>query len=220
MVVTGFALGTSRHLALNGTCQEISSTAHDIAKDYFENGVMDSATLFNISFPDINLMINNQLLHPESIPQVQFMITYWTPQSATYNPPPNPSVSFGRYQYCPGAITIKNCTYFVDQVQYPVSVQNTSISLDSNASYFGPLMKGATHLAKTSTYPEKLSGLQVAARGLFSSSAIIANAELVSSGSLNNSSSTLKWAKWNLDILGTLAAEHTQLNFSDSGSCF
>jgi hypothetical protein len=216
----GVCVGNLQAFGLNGTCQEISSTAHDFAKDYFENGVMDSATLFNVSFPDINLMINNHFPDPESIPQFQFMITYWTPQNATYNPPLNSSVSLGQYQYCPGTITIKNCTYFVDQVQYPVSIQDTSIRIDSNASYFGPPMKGATHLAKMSTYPERLSGLQVAARNLFSSSAIIANPELVSSGSSDNSSSTLKWAKWNLNVLGTLAAEHIQLNFSDSGSCF
>jgi hypothetical protein len=215
----GICVGNVHAFGLNGTCHETSSTAHDWAKEYFEKGVHDPATVFNVSFPDISLMTDNGFLNPESIPQFQFLITFWTPQNATYNPPPNSSVSLGRYQYCPGVITTKNCTYFVDQVQYPVSIKNSTISLNSEDSYFGPPHKSATHLAKLPTYPEKLSGLQIAARSLFSSSTLLSNPEAVWSGA-ENASSTLKWAKWDVHAEGTLAAEHVQLNFSDSGSCF
>jgi hypothetical protein len=208
----GTCTGTIQAFGLNGTCQESSASAHDWAKSYFEDGITDRATLFNISFPDIAL----DTFDPEAIPQFQFSITYWTPQSATYNPPPNSSLSQGQYQYCPGVITTKNCTYFVDQVDYPVSMTNSSIVLTSNDSYFGPPQSKGVHLAKLFTYPDKLSGFQLAARNLFSSSVQISNPLITSSG-LNQ---TLMWAKWDLNTVGALASEHAQFNFSDSGSCF
>ena len=216
----GTCIGTVSAWGLNGTCQDISTSSHDWAKDYFLNGVRDPATLFNISFPAILLSSKNgTILDSEAIPQIQFTVTYWTPENATYNPPANSSVDRGIYQYCPGTLRTKQCTYFVDFVDYPVSMTNTSIQLNSTNAYFGPPQRTGTHFSKGTFTVDGLSGLQVAARNLFSSTARISNPGIIFRPT-KNPDETTRWASWDLDAVGTFASKYAHFNYSESGSCF
>lgn len=218
----GTCLGTLQSWGLNGSCSVVSTSKQDWARDYFIDGVSNSATLFNISFPNINLTstTGGTSLDPESIPQFQFTTTFWTPDKESLNPPANSSTPQGSYQYCPGTITTKTCTYFVDLVSYPVAMTNTSIQLNSTDAYFGPPQQPATHLEKLPTYPSLFSGFQVAARNLFSSSVQISNPSEVYTGQAQSNPDTLHWVRWDLDTLGILGSQHASFNYSDSGSCF
>jgi hypothetical protein len=210
----GKCSGTLQAFGLNGTCHETSRTAHDWAADYFLHGIQDPVTLFNVTFPTIKLVGKHQeLLDPEKVPQFRFLVSYWTSDAAATRPPSNSSTALGTYQYCPGFITTKDCEYFVDLVKYPVWMTANSIQLNSNETYFGPPRHETVHLGKLFDYPDQLSGLQIAAKNLFSSSVQISNPQTAYQD-------TFHWAKWDLDAIGILAFQHVHFNFSDSGSCF
>ncbi|KAF2670781.1 hypothetical protein BT63DRAFT_453146 [Microthyrium microscopicum] len=208
----GTCTGSVSAFGLNGTCQETSSSAHDWAQAFFANNTRNSATLFNVTFPDINLQNGDW----DAIPQFQFLLTFWTASNATNNSAPISSLPQGKYQYCPGIVTTKNCTYDVDLVDYPVSMTSSSIVLNSNNSYFGPPQHKSKHLDKLFTYAERLAGFQLAARNLFSSLAVISNPKIIYIGANRE----FNYASWDLGTQGSLASEQVQFNFSDSGSCF
>jgi hypothetical protein len=210
----GECFGALQAFGLNGSCHETSKTDHDWAADYFLHDVQDPVTLFNVTFPIIKLVGEHQeLLDPERVPQFRFRVSYWTSDTAATRGPSNSSASSGTYQYCPGFITTKDCEYFVDLVKYPVWMTANSIQLNSNETYFGPPHHETVHLEKLFDYPNQLSGLQIAAKNLFSSSVQISNPQTAYQDAFH-------WAKWDLDVVGLLAFQHVHFNFSDSGSCF
>ena len=215
----GRCSGKLKAWGLNGTCQEVSSSPHDWAKDFFINGISDPITLFNVSFPDIvlaNATDPADFFDPESVPQFNFMATSWSPSQVTYNPPVNSSTDPGQYEYCPGILSTRNCTYFIDMVQYPVLLRNESIRLDSDAAYFGPPQAGAEHLEKQAGYPGQLSGFQIAARDLFSSSLQLSNPTVWFQ---DESEDGKRWLEWDVNSAGTLASKHAKYNTSGFGSC-
>jgi hypothetical protein len=60
------------------------------AADYFVYEVLGPATLFNVTFPNIDLRGDNGSdAEPESVQQFRFTASYWTVERQSINPPTN-----------------------------------------------------------------------------------------------------------------------------------
>ncbi|KAF2476121.1 uncharacterized protein BDR25DRAFT_379806 [Lindgomyces ingoldianus] len=204
----GTCIGTIQGFGLNGSCSAIRSEHQDWAQKFYNENRTD-ATLFNVSFPILDEpKIAGPIgtnFDPEDYPQLIFNISFWSPDAPTYGNHSGVGTSpDGNYTFCPGVIKSLSCSYFIDVVEFPVTINRTIISLNSK----GPF-KLSNHVRKMNRENWlELAGFQVAARNLFSSSAEITSPSITSITSTLTKQYPVQIVVWDLNAIGSLASEH------------
>lgn len=200
----GTCHGNVQALGLNGSCSVVDTTSIDWAQEYYDRN-LTSATLFNISFPILQLpSLTLEEIDPELQPQIQFNVTFWTPDQPNFaKHAASHGHDAGNYSFCPGTLTTRSCTFFVDVVDYPVTMNKSTMALDSENATF----KLSKHVDRSGHLEwEKLSGFQVAARNLFASSAELTDPTFMSRWGGGQPGYNI--VLWNVNTVGGLASEH------------
>lgn len=208
----GTCHGNVQALGLNGSCSVVDTTSIDWAQEYYD-GNLTSATLFNVSFPILQLAKD---IDPELQPQIQFNVTFWTPDQPNFaKHAVSHGYDVGNYSFCPGTLITRSCTFFVDVVEYLVTMNKSTMALDSENATF----KLNKHVDKGGHLEwEKLSGFQVAARNLFASSAELTDPTFMTRWGGGQPAYDI--VLWNVNTVGGLASEHFQLPpGAESNSC-
>lgn len=143
-------------------------------------------------------------------------MTFWTPDQPNFaKHAVSHGYDVGNYSFCPGTLITRSCTFFVDVVEYPVTMNKSTIALDSENATF----KLNKHVDKGGHLEwEKLSGFQVAARNLFASSAELTDPTFMTRWGGGQPAYDI--VLWNVNTVGGLASEHFQLPpGAESNSC-
>ena len=174
----GTCTGTIHTLGLNGSCPVISNVSNDWAKDFYVEQNWDmTATLLNITFPFFYFWSMEQ----DSARLLDFEVEYFTLSQHTQ------SYELGGTSYptCPGYSITRACSFNIGIVEYPVTIVNQTVSLNSNDTQF-PIVSLDSYLRAPAGDWEsngfydfnRAYGFNDAARWLFSSEMTIRPLEI------------------------------------------